>query len=77
MVDYPHVLCSNCGEYTGRKMSLETFLEEYAGSTLTIMDESYGYRMAKLNGFLDAADRLLECVMDLYYSGEFWYLIKE
>ena len=77
VMDYPHVLCGNCGEFTGRKMTLETFLEEYAGSTLTIMDESYGYRMAKLNGFLDAADRLLECVMDLYYSGEFRYLIKE
>ena len=77
VMDYAHVPCGNCGEFSGRKMTLETFLAEYAGSTLEILDESYGYRSVKLTGFLDAGDRLLECTLDLYYTGEFRYLLKE
>ena len=77
LLDYRRVPCGNCGEFTGRKMTLETFLAEYAGSPLEILDETYGYRAAKLSGFLDAGDRLLECTLDLYYTGEFRYLLKE
>ena len=77
VMEYPHVLCGNCGEFTGRKMTMQTFLAEYAGSTMEIMDEAYGYRSSKLSGFLDVGDRLMECILDLYYTGEFRYLLKE
>ena len=77
VMDYPRVPCGNCGEFTGRKMTMEIFLAEYAGAPLEILDESCGYRAAKLSGFLDAGDRLLECTLDLYYTGEFRYLLKE
>ena len=77
VLDYPHVPCGSCGEFVGRKMTLEAFLAAYAEAPLEILDESYGYRSAKLSGFLDVGERLAECILDLWYTGEFRYLLKE
>ena len=74
---YTDVLCGNCGHFTGQKMTLEAFLQAYPGDTLEILDETYGYRQAKLSGFLNTAHKLLECTLDLYYTGEFRYLVRE
>ena len=77
LMDYPHVLCGNCGTFTGRKMTLKTFLQEYAGNPLELLDECYGYRLVKFSGFLNLPGRLLECSLELYYTGEFRYLLKD
>ena len=77
VMDYPQVPCGNCGDFTGRKMPLEAFLREYSGATLEILDETYGYRMAKLGGFLNLPERLLEVSLEICYTGEFRYLLKE
>lgn len=77
VMEYTDVLCGNCGHFTGRKMTLEAFLQAYPGDTLEILDETYGYRQAKLSGFLNTSHNLLEFILDLYYTGEFRYLLKE
>ena len=77
VLEYTDVLCGNRGSFTGRKLSVEDFLREYAQGTLEILDETYGYQQVKLNGFLNLPDRILEFVLELCYTGEFRYLLKE
>ena len=77
VMEYTDVLCGNCGHFTGRKMTLEDFLREYPRFYLDIMDEVYGYCQVKLSGFLGLAEQLLEFSIELYYTGEFRYLLKE
>lgn len=77
IMEYTDVPCGNCGSFTGRKMPLEAFLRECSGEILEILDETYGYRMAKLSGFLDLPERLLEVSLEICYAGEFRYLLKE
>lgn len=77
VMEYQDVLCGNCGAVTGRKMTLDTFLREYSDGTLDIMDESYGFRLAVLSGFLNLRDRVLEFKLEIYYTGEVRYLLKE
>lgn len=77
VIEYQDVLCGNCGSFTGRKMTLETFLREYSDGTLDIMDETYGFRLAALSGFLNLRDRILEFKLEIYYTGEIRYLVKE
>ena len=77
VMEYRCVLCGNRGPFTGRKMAVEDFLKTYPQGTLDIMDETYGYRQVKLDGFLNLTGRCLEFRLELYYSGEFRYLLKE
>ena len=77
VMDYLQVPCGNCGTFTGQKMTLETFLQEFSSATLEILDETYGYQLAKLNGFLNLPDRLMEVSLEICYAGEFRYLLKE
>lgn len=53
VMEYRGVLCGNRGPFTGRKMAVEDFLKTYPQGTLDIMDETYGYRQVKLDGFLN------------------------
>ena len=77
VMEYRGVLCGNRGPFTSRKMAVEDFLKTYPQGTLDIMDETYGYRQVKLDGFLNLTGRCLEFRLELYYSGEFRYLLKE
>lgn len=60
-----------------QKMTLETFLLEHSDGTLDIMDESYGFRLTMLSGFLNLQDHILEFKLEIYYTGEIRYLLKE
>lgn len=77
VMEYTDVLCGNCGSFIGRKMTVETFLRDYPGASLDVMDETYGYNQMKLDGFLHVGERCLEFCLELYYTGEFRYLLKE
>ena len=77
VLEYTDVLCGNCGQFTGRKMALETFLREYGKASLDIMDETYGFRQMKLEGFLNLPGRCLEFFLEVYYTGEIRYLLKD
>lgn len=77
IMEYIDVLCGNCGSFTGRKMTLTAFMQEFPSFSLDIMDECYGYRQVNLTGFLGLEDRLLEFRLELYYTGTFQYVLKE
>lgn len=77
LMEYTDVLCGNCGSFTGRKMTLTAFMQEFPSFSLDIMDECYGYRQVNLTGFLGLEDRLLEFRLELYYTGAFQYVLKE
>lgn len=55
IIEYQDVLCGNCGAFTGKKMTLETFLLEHSDGTLDIMDESYGFRLTMVERFSESA----------------------
>ena len=77
VMEYQDVLCGNYGTFTGRKLTVEDFLQEYPEATLDILDETYGYHQVKLDGFLNVGERCLEFQLDLCYAGEFRYLLKK
>ena len=77
VLEYTDVLCGNCGHFTGRKMALEAFLRDYGEASLDIMDETYGFRQMKLEGFLNLPGRCLEFFLEVYYTGEIRYLLKD
>ena len=77
VLEYTDVLCGNCGRFTGQKMTLETFVREYGKASLDIMDETYGFRQMKLEGFLNLPGRCLEFFMEVCYTGEVRYLLKD
>lgn len=77
IMEYQDVLCGNCGSFSGRKMTLGDFLKEYSDGTLDIMDETYGFRLAVLSGFLNLRERILEFKLEIYYTGEVRYLVNE
>ena len=77
VLEYTDVLCGNCGRFTGQKMTLETFVREYGKASLDIMDETYGFRQMKLEGFVNLPGRCLEFLLEVYYPGEIRYLLKD
>ena len=77
VLEYTDVLCGNCGRFTGRKMTLDAFLRDYADASLDIMDETCGFRQMKLEGFLNLPGRCLEFFLEVYYTGEIRYLLKD
>ncbi len=77
VLEYTDVLCGNCGRFTGQKMTLETFVREYGKASLDIMDETYGFRQMKLEGFLNLPGRCLEFFLEVCYTGEVRYLLKD
>lgn len=77
IMEYIDVPCGNCGSFTGRKMTLTAFMQEFPSFSLDIMDECYGYRQVNLTGFLGLEDCLLEFRLELYYTGTFQYVLKE
>lgn len=76
MMDYPDVLCGNCGSFVGEKLSIPDFLKKYQPVSIDVIDETYGYRQVKFSGFLNHESRCLEVMMEFCYAGEFRYLLK-
>ena len=77
LLAYQDVLCGNCGQFAGEKRTVEAFLRKNPRFSMDIMDETYGYCQMKLNGFLSLEGQCLEFFLELYYTGEVRYLLKE
>lgn len=84
-VDYDfcsiHLLSDNgeYGNFTGRKISLKEFVEEFKEYSFEIVDELYGFNRVQYSGYLSLPKRrdFIECSMDFYYNGDLIYLTKE
>lgn len=62
------------GTFSGEKWSLKDFLPHL--ERLEVIDETYGFWQAKWKGFLTKGEKLVECMVEVCYSGEMVYEIE-
>lgn len=77
LLEYQGVLCGNPGSFTGKKMELWAFLNEFKNASFEIIDETYGYNMSKFSGYLSSNSSIQECCIELYHWGDMRYIITE
>lgn len=79
VLHYRDVLCGNVGRFSGKKMTLADFVVEFSKhrSRMDIMGEFDGYRTVVFTGFVTTGERIAEVLMEIDYSGDFLYEIKE
>ncbi len=63
------------GAFSGEKWLLKDFLPHL--ERLEVIDETYGYWQAKWSGLLTKGEALVECMVEVCYSGEMVYEIEE
>lgn len=76
LLDYQDVLCGNVGSFTGKKMELKTFINQFKSVEFTLIDETYGYNTSKFDGYLSDGDMFRECMIEIYHLGDMSYLTK-
>ena len=59
----------NVGTFSGEKMMLRDFIEQYPMFGFSIMDEVYGYNQTKYMGYLTAKRNTWECIVEIYHLG--------
>ncbi len=64
----------NEGRFTGEKMSLRHFIENWNNMRLDIIDETYSWHKARLSGWLAVGDGLKECVLEISYEQSMDYI---
>lgn len=77
LLEYHEVLCGNLGSFTGKKMELRQFINEFHNASFEIIDETYGYNLSKFKGYFSKQDSLKECIIELYHWGEMSYILEE
>ncbi len=65
----------NTGAFSGKKWDLKAFLPYW--ERLEVIDETYGYWQAKWKGLLTKGEEMVECMVEVCYSGEMVYEIEE
>ncbi len=77
LLEYTDVPCGNHGTFRGQKLSLHDFIRSSDRISVDIMDETYGYHMMKLNGFVSFGTDMLEGIFEISYTGAVTYLIQD
>lgn len=77
LLEYTDVLCGNIGHFNGEKIGLSDFIKKYDKISLNIMDETYGYNCVRLEGFFNVNRKCLECILEIYHSGDMIYFTEE
>ena len=67
----------NVGTFTGKKMFLKDFIDNYKQFGFSIMDETYGYNMTKYCGYLLANRQHCECIIEIYHEGDMVFVVGE
>ena len=67
----------NVGTFTGKKMFLKDFIDNYTQFGFSIMDETYGYNMTKYCGYLLAGKQHCECIIEIYHEGDMVFVAEE
>lgn len=67
----------NTGEFSGKKVFLRDFLAGLNTFGFCIMDETYGYNMTKLSGFLTHRRTFHECIIEIYHEGDMIFVAEE
>lgn len=58
------------GEFKGKKMMFEDFVQQYPMFTFSIIDEMYGYNQTKYWGWLTVNRDMQECIIEIYHTGD-------
>ena len=77
LLNYKDVLCGNVGSFTGEKMELKRFINQFKNVRFEIIDETYGYNTSKFDGYLSDGDAIKECRVEIYHLGDMSYVIDE
>ena len=64
----------NEGTFTGEKMTLRHFMEQWSKMRFDIIDETYSWHKARLGGWLSVGDTLKECVLEISYDRKMEYI---
>lgn len=69
----------NYGTFTGRKLALLDFIEEYKAFSFEVIDENYGYNSVTYNGYLKLPERtdFIELTIAIYHFGNIVYETEE
>lgn len=67
------------GKFKGRKYSLKKFVKKHQKVSMEIIDEAYGYCMAKFMGwmYVGKKGKIKEFIIELYYTGSMKYITQE
>lgn len=67
----------NVGTFNGEKMFLKDFILKTGSFGFAVMDETYGYNMTKLNGYIMFKGHHSECIIEIYHEGDMIYCTEE
>ena len=67
----------HCGVFTGEKLPLAELLQREPELRLDVMDEHFGYRSARFDGFADLGGELRELAVELFFNGAMAYLAPD
>lgn len=67
------------GNFQGKKMELQSFLQKYSDFSFEVLDELYGYNMVNYCGYLSLPNKevLIDITLSLYYTGDIIYQVKD
>ena len=77
LLEYQEVPCGNCGSFTGEKMGLHEFIDQFHNAGFDIMEETYGYNMSKFSGYLSAKGSVKECIIEISHLGDMSYIVEK
>lgn len=67
----------HCGVFTGEKLPLAELLQREPELRLDVMDEHFGCRSARFDGFADLGGELRELAVELFFNGAMAYLAPD
>jgi hypothetical protein len=73
LLDFP----GNEGCFSGQKLFLRDFIRGCRSLNFVVMDETYGFHLAKLSGYLSEKESLKECFIEICYTGDMRYIAEE
>ncbi len=63
----------NIGSFSGKKMYLKDFIDEFQNASISITDEYYGHHRAVYTGYLSKGNTLGECTLEIYHNNIVFY----
>lgn len=79
ILDFSNKPCPSFNKFKGKKLTLKDFINLYNKDyfSLEIITEAYAYNTLLIKGFIYYNESILEIFIDLYFQGNYIYLIGE
>lgn len=62
--------CGNAGSFSGKKMFLKDFINDFRKASLSVIDTNYGYNRVCYSGYLSKGETVSECAIEIYHLGD-------